>query len=291
MKTPQLPYPKLSRTLGIPSEVWFKREDLHKYGSHKGRSLPLMIDTYRQQGITDFIIASSGNAALAAARYIQTKNKGGSTPPLTLQMLVGAKIDPAKLRLLTQTTDDNITLEQREDPLQTAFKLEQTGPGKWLRQSADELALVGYYELAGELAKIPQLSAIFIPTSSGTTAQGLYEGCRPLKLNPQIHIIQTDYCHPMVEKEEKEKSESSLAKAIVDRVARRKAKVQEAIKNSGGAGWIATDAQISAAMKLVKEQTGLIISPNSALSMVGLQQAIAAGWRWEGAVVCLITGA
>ena len=293
MKTPQLPYPKLSQALGIANEVWLKREDLHHYGSHKGRSIPLMINEYRKQGVTDFVMASSGNAALAASLAIQKFNQSAKGNPLTLTVLVGKNIDPKKLQIL-ETTDNSkqttVTLEQCERPKQRAFQIEKKDQAKWLRQSTDDLALLGYHELAGELAKIPNLSAVFVPTSSGTTAQGLLEGFQKLGLNPQIHIVQTSKCHPMVPAPYSLPLTPSLATAIVDKVAHRKTKILEAVSNSQGAGWIATNDEIAQTIKLMKEKTGLEISANSALALAGLEQAIQAGWKWTGAVVCLVTG-
>ncbi len=298
MKTPQLSFPKLSAALGIANEVWLKREDLHHYGSHKGRSIPTMINEYRKQGVTNFVISSSGNAALAAIMTVQKANQNNGKAPLHLRVLVGEKIDPKKLASLQPTTYNlqptNIKIEQCERPKQTAFQMEKENKAKWLRQSTDDLALVGYQELALELSKIPNLAAVFIPTSSGTTAQGLHEGFQKLGLNPEIHIVQTDGCHPMVAEVESHKvhkvESPSLASAIVDRIAHRKSKILEILKTSHGKGWIATNDEIQKAIQLVKENTGIDISPNSALAVVGLQQAINSGRTWEGSVVCVVTG-
>lgn len=82
----------------------------------------------------------------------------------------------------------------------------------------------------------------------------------------------------------------NLASAIVDNVAHRKNKILEILKTSQGVGWIATNDEIASAIKLVKNKTGIEISPNSALSIVGLTQAIENGLKWEGAVACLVTG-
>ena len=48
MKTPQFPYSKLAQSIGV-SEVYLKREDLDHYGSHKGRSIPVMIEIYEKK--------------------------------------------------------------------------------------------------------------------------------------------------------------------------------------------------------------------------------------------------
>ena len=294
MKTPQLPYPKLSETLGIASDVWLKREDLHHYGSHKGRSVPFMIGEYYKNGIKNFVLSSTGNAALAAVLAAQTHNKNKSKDPISLQIFVGENIDKEKLNKLKKLTDEkNIFLTQTKESKREALKYEKENKGKLLRQSTDNLALLGYHELAEDLAKIENLAAVFIPTSSGTTAQGLYDGFVKLGINPQIHIVQTTSCHPMVTsplQATSYKLQASLATAIADKVAHRKTKVEEAIKNSRGSGWIATNDEICAAIKLIKETAGINISPNSALSVAGLVQAIKSGQTWKGPVVCLITG-
>lgn len=294
MKTPQQNYPELAEALGVP-QLWLKREDMHPYGSHKGRSIPLMIKEYaKQENIQSFVISSSGNAALAAAITVKKHNQNNPDRKLSLQILVGKNIDIQKLHKLTTLTSDEeyISLEQVENPKQTAFQIEKQGKAKFLRQSTDDLALKGYLELAEEINKVPSLQAIFIPTSSGTTAQGLGEAFQTLDKKPQIHIVQTTFCHPIAEsfESEFENTDSSIAGAIVDKIVFRKEKVLETITNSHGSGWVVNDEEIRNAKNLVKEKTNIDISFNSALAVAGLHKAVQKGWKFKGAVVCLITG-
>jgi len=299
MKTIQMPYAELARALGV-KEVYLKREDQHKYGSHKGRSLPLMIKKYfKEDGTTKFVISSSGNAALAAVEAVQAHNRNNPSK-LRLTVFVGQNINPQKMKKMIAIIEDvNIKLEQVENPKQSAFQMDKDGNAKNLRQSTDDSALEGYFELAQELDKIPDLSAIFIPTSSGTTAQALGEAFTKLSQKPQIHIIQTTACCPIAsvispllpeERGARVRREQSLADAIVDHIAHRKEKVVEVIKTSQGSGWIVTDDEIISAIKLIKETCNLAISPNSALSVAGLAKAMQLDWKFDGAVVCLITG-
>jgi len=295
MKTVQMPYAELANALGV-KEVYLKREDQHKYGSHKGRSLPLMVKKYfKEENITDFVISSSGNAALAAVEAVQAHNRNNSSK-LRLTVFVGKNINPQKMKkLLAVIEDPLIKLEQVENPKQSAFQMDKDNRAKNLRQSTDDAALEGYFELAQELDKIPNLSAIFVPTSSGTTAQALGEAFAKLSQKPQIHIVQTTTCHPIAEAFQNINHRSlitdhSLADAIVDHVAHRKNKVVEVIKNSRGSGWIVSDDEIKKAIQLTKESCNLSISPNSALSVAGLAKAVENGWSFDGAVVCLITG-
>lgn len=293
MKTPQQSYPKLAKAVGVP-ELYLKREDLHKYGSHKGRSIPLMIKEYAKQGYASFAVSSSGNAALAAVRATIKHNQNNPKNPITLSVLIGERIRKEKKDILEKEINGNssLTLEQMPRPKQEGMTREKEQKAKYLRQSVDDLALVGYMELAEELNKLPGLSAIFIPTSSGTTAQGLGEAfLSALSEKPEIHIVQTDSCHPMVgEKTFEEHTPPSLADAIVDIVGHRKKVVLDIIKKTNGGRWVADNAALEEAKKIVKETSGIDISYNSALSIAGLRQAVAQGEKFFGPVVCLITG-
>ena len=313
MKTPQKPYPELAKKLGLP-ELWFKREDLHPYGSHKGRSIPLMIKEYAKMGITQFVISSSGNAALAAIIAVQKHNQNNKANS-SLTVFVGKNIDPKKLQhLQKEISSTNIKIEQVENPKQSAFQAEKNSSSadststsslrsepsgsktvqvKNLRQSTDELALRGYIELGEDLAKIPNLQAVFIPTSSGTTAEALGEAFLKMKKNIQIHVVQTTACHPIAEMFDKERAEvqtESIAGAIVDKIAHRKTKVIDAISNTRGSAWIVTNEEIREAVTLIKENTDFVVSYNSALALAGLLRAQKNNWTWNGPVCCLITG-
>ncbi len=296
MHTPQIPYPELQKTLGLPNEVWLKREDKHRYGSHKGRSIPVMIAKYAKDGITTFCISSSGNAAIAATYAVINHNRNNQGSPLALTIFVGQKIDKQKFEIIKKliSKDKNIIVYQVERPKQSAFTMTKKEEIINLRQSTDDLALTGYFTLGEELLRIQNIQAIFIPTSSGTTAQAVGQYVQEQNMPVQIHIVQTTYCHPIINLieniEQKNSTEKSTATAIVDKVAHRKQTVIDLIKQTNGTGWIATNDDIKVAIKLIKKTTQIDISPNSALAVVGLQKAITAGWSWTGPIVCLITG-
>jgi len=307
MVTPLEHYPDLAKALSV-SSLYFKREDLHPYGSHKGRSIPVMIDIYLAQGDTKFALSSSGNAALAAAMYIQEINReiaqSNSKSFIDLGIFVGNHVAPHKLEKLQKYADDHIHILKKERPLQALTQVMNEGV-RSLRQSTDKNALIGYKTLAEELSESftgkskENLGAIFIGTSSGTTAEALAKyflnnkntnaGSKSI---PQIHIIQTSSCHPIVDglNSYDGPAETSIADAITDITGYRKNDLVALIQKTGGAGWFATNEAIESAQELVKKYTGLNISTNSALSIVGVMQEVYAGHQIDGAVVCLICG-
>lgn len=292
MITPQEPQDSLRESLGLPAEtsLFFKREDLHPYGSHKGRSIPIMIDTKIKEGCVHFAISSSGNAALAAGMYAKELNKKNKEK-ITLEILAGKNINPKKLEKLEALTDENILLSLNDRPLQALFMKTLDPAVQSLRQSDNDTALIGYKELAEELSKIKNLKAIFIGTSSGTTAQSLTEYFE--NKNVEIHIIQTASCYPIAHEfrsDYAKTDEKSIADAIVDQTALRKDTLISLLEKTGGSGWIVSNEEIKAAQNIVKRNSNLEISTNSALSVAGLMQAIYTGKEWGGAVVCIICG-
>ncbi len=287
--TPTEKQPELAAAIGF-SQLYFKREDQHPYGSHKGRSIPPMIDQYVTRGDRRFAITGSGNAALAAALHIQKLNKG-ATDAIELEIYTGNHISSHKLAKIKALEDDHIRIFGKERPLQALTEASQNGY-RSLRQSTDDEALAGYGPLAQELAETKDIGAVFIGTSSGTTAQALAAYFSGKKLPIQVHIIQTSSCHPMVDEFETVDApdERSIADAIVDQTAMRKAKLIPLIKKTGGRGWCASNEDIESAIELVKKHSNLDISTNSALSVVGAMQAAYMGYEIEGAIICMICG-
>jgi threonine dehydratase len=290
--TPLEQYQELAKKIG-KNQIYFKREDLHKYQSHKGRSIPVMIKHYYDQNKRKFAISSSGNAGLASALYTNDFNSKNSEK-IELQIYVGNNVNKNKLQKLRQTEDvsgGQIKVLIKERPLIALNQALEEGYTS-LRQSTDDIALIGYDELASEICQTKDIGAIFIGTSSGTTAQALGQYVIDNKYPIQIHIVQTSSCHPIADQFENYDGpeEKSLADAIVAKTTERLPKLVEIIKKTNGYAWTATNQDIEIAKKIVVESTNLSISNNSALSIVGIMQANYRSWPITGKVICLICG-
>lgn len=290
MLTPQQNQPDLARAVGIDS-LFLKREDAHPYGSHKGRSIPVMIDAYVKKGARHFAISSSGNAALAASLYIKELNKKNNAK-VRLEILVGNKIPDKKYKKLIDLADEDVSVMRFERPLQTLTQKTADGSIQSLRQSTDDLALIGYGSLAQELSEIKDLQAVFMPTSSGTTAEALANYFLDKKKSVEVHIVQTTSCHPMALEfvDSIPSEEESTSDAIVDTTARRKDALVPLLQKTNGSGWIATNEEISTARELIATHANIKVSPNGALGVAGLMQAVLAGREWNGSVVCVVGG-
>lgn len=278
---------KLGTKIGLKS-LYLKREDLHPYGSHKGRSIPYMVDFYAKEGVKNFAISSSGNAALAAARHLKNK------PDFFLDIFIGNNAHPDKVTALEVEEDDHIRILVKERPKQSLILAEQDGVTS-LRQSTNDLALVGYHSLAKEIEHLftdEKDGALFIGTSSGTTAQALATYFIEKKLPVQIHIVQTTSCHPLADAFDISDipDEISIADAIVDKTAFRKNVLIPLLQKTGGKGWVVTNEEIDIAQKIVAENTGIELSANGVLGIAGAMQAVIVGHEIQGPVVCIVCG-
>jgi threonine dehydratase len=284
MLTPETPCPSLNSVAGVP--VYVKREDLHPYGSHKGRSIPHMIDKALEKGVTKFVISSSGNAALASAIHINRLANVGVHAHLTI--FIGNKIPEYKQKMLTDRKSAYVEIHQVERPLQEATALSKEGHCL-LRQSTDDTALFGYHSLASEILNTPNLSAVFVATSSGTTAQALHTEFKKHHKNIEIHIVQTTALHPIALPFDDDRQGESVTNAIADQVAHRRTEAQNAVRESNGGGWIVSDEDIREAQNYLKRD-GIDVTENGAISVAGLLRASGKERLFRGSVVCIIGG-
>src|SRR5690606_30435047 len=139
-----------------------------------------------KEGKKDFVISSSGNAALAAIRHIkklndEIKKSGGQKDDfLTLSVLLGTKVNQEKKQIILSEVkdennkrDENIDVTEFERPIQVLFEKVKKDHKESLRQSTDDTALIGYKSLAEEISQIEDVGDIFMGISSGTAIQAI----------------------------------------------------------------------------------------------------------------------
>jgi len=288
--TKQKKYPKLAQKLNLP-EVWIKHEYLNESGSHKIRLLSCLFKKYIPQGEKNFVISSSGNAAIAACCYLRKiKNI-----QINLMVFVPSTMNSKKWKRLklAQNNSPQIKIKKTKKAKQDAFKLSKETGAIFLRGSTEIHAEQAYIGLGKEIGQIPNLQAIFIPTSSGITSLGIFEYFKKINQNVEIHIVQTEKIHPLSQNFDKEfkPKKKSLANAIVDKVAKRKTDVIRAIQESAGWAWVISDKELKEAKKIIEINTDISkISYDSLLSVAGLLKAQKNNWKFNGAVCCLFTG-
>lgn len=248
-----------------------KREDHNPNQSFKDRSLAYQLSWHLSRGKTSFAVSSSGNAAVSAAAYVSQTDSD-------LTIFVSNNINPAKLIRINKWLSPKIRLEKSVKPKSACIKFCSTTGTVNLRGSVDPAAVIGFKTIGYELAEqIPQIDAVFVPASSGTAVVGIAQGLAEMGLKPAINIVQTERVNPLAREFDHDfkNSGSSLADAIVDKVAKRKPQVLEIIKESDGSGYVISDRDLEAARKLTKSVSEF--SYNSLLAIAAINKARAKG--------------
>lgn len=287
----------LANDLGL-NNIFLKREDLNPTGSQKDRGLAFEISAHLQDGVTDFAISSSGNSAISAIKLLKGKNSN-------LHIFLSSSLSEEKIRRLTKTLPniapkilkhqdiefENFKFYFSPKPLSTAFYFSRTKNLVLLRGSTDIYGYEGFKTIAYELKKdVKKFDSIFIPTSSGTTAKGIYEGFKSFNIIIPFHLVQTTKINTLVHKFDNdfESKKCSLAESIVDRIGHRAQEVEEILKNTRGTGWVVSDKEIVEAQEILKKNK-ISTSNESALTIAAIKKAKSKGWNIKNPI-CLFTG-
>ncbi len=284
----------LAKQLNL-QEIYLKREDLNPTGSHKDRGLTFQISAHIQDGQKEFVISSSGNSAISAVHLLKDSKK-------ILHIFLSSKLSVQKItRLVTplknisndifkgkDTEFENFQFYFSDKPLSNAFSFAKKNELTLLRGSTDIYGFEGFKTIVYEIqSQKIDYDSIFIPTSSGTTAKGIYEALEKTK---PLHLIQTTKINTLVHRFDKDYNPSvtSLADSIVDRVGHRAMEIEEIIKNSKGTGWIISDSEILKAQEILKN-LNIQTSNESALTIAGIMKAKKNGWKIKKPL-CIFTG-
>ena len=261
--------------------IFFKREDLNPSGSVKDRGLAYQISALYQQGHKNFVISSSGNAAISAAAYCQLAN-------LKLTVFVSPKIPQNKLKKL-QSYSIEIIPDSR--PISSAARYAKANNAYNLRPSQDALGSIGYQTIAYELAKqLPKPGGIlYAPVSSGATLTGIINGFKIIDENFPMHFwaVQTTAVHPLAgDYDNNYQSEpTSLATGLV---AKTSALYKQIDKHLVG-GWVVSNQQIEYAHKWLTRHN-ITTSYEGAAALAGLFKSLTFKRRIHTPTIILLTG-
>lgn len=234
-----------------------KREDLNPTGSHKDRGVSKQIELHLEQGATGFVISSSGNSAISAASKCFHEN-------IPLTIFIPEKISDHKLERLSTvvgveverglpTKIGKISIIFSAKAISDAFRFSEENDLVNLRGSVDPLAIEGYATIADELIQQNEnITDIFIPSSSGTSAYGIYTGYKRLAEEsditiPRFHICQTEAVHTLVKDLTNDlelESDHSIVDSIVDHVGHRREQIKLMIDETEGRGWVIPDTAV-----------------------------------------------
>ncbi|WKZ28137.1 MAG: pyridoxal-phosphate dependent enzyme [Candidatus Dojkabacteria bacterium] len=258
------------------NDLYLKFEDANPNGSFKDRSLAYQLSYYVQNENKHFTISSSGNAAISAAAY-------ANLAKVKLCIFVSTNISELKLTRLEQHKSEFVEIRKVPKPKSSAIQYARESNAINLRGSVDDVALIGFKTIAYEIAEqLPDADAVFVPCSSATSSVAIAQGFGETNRKVALHVVQTTRICPIVSNfDQVTLTKTSLADAIVDRVAKRKKQVLIEIEKSNGFGWIITDQELLTAEKLIEDTLpNKKISYNSLLAVAAYLKAIKSGYSY-----------
>lgn len=261
-------------------QLHFKREDYNLTGSVKDRGMCFQISALLNNGHKEFVISSSGNAAISAAAYCQLAK-------VKLTIFVSSKINQHKFARLQSYP---FKIIQTKRPVSGAHRYAKQHNAYNLRPSKDSLGMEGYKTIGFELQQqLPKCRSIFFPVSSANTLVGV---CKVYEKNlPSIHAVQTTQTHQLAKFYDKNyiKTESSLANGLVAKSMPRLKQAKAIIDKSKGSGWVVSDQQIEYADKWLKQKQ-IETSYEGAAALAGYFKAKKLNCSLKYPIVIMLTG-
>ncbi|MGH7639975.1 MAG: PLP-dependent lyase/thiolase [Candidatus Dormibacteria bacterium] len=283
--TPLEPAPELARALGV-RELLLKREDRNPTGSHKARSLGLLLSQMVDRGQDQAVISSSGNAGVAAAAY---------AAPSGIRLLTLVSPSTPRVKLERLRAQGGVVVVSRHPVALLHHARERWGLCD-LRGSTNPLAPVAYRGIAAELATRGPVGAVFLFASSGATALGLAQGYEQLSPHPrpELHPVETlpggELTRPWYPGPPEAPSGGPAAGEFGTRRSRLAPAVRRAVRQSGGRGWRVPPGALPELRQLA-ESRGVFTSWEGLAALAAVRQAALGGAvSHPGPWVAVLTG-
>jgi threonine synthase len=269
--TPLIHSPRLSALDGRGCEVYLKYEGLNPTCSFKDRGMTVAISKAVESGAKAVICASTGNTSAAAAAYAA---RAGiecivllPAGKIAMGKLVQAFLYGAKVVAIEGNFDDALRLVREIGDIEKIVIVNSINPHRLQGQKTAS------FEIIEELGDAPDLHILPVGNAGNITAYWMgYREFHTLgRANrlPQMLGFQAAGSAPIFYNRIIEKPDT-IASAI--RIGNPASWEQAcaAIKDSGGAVDIVTDAEILTAQKWLASKEGIFAEPASAASVAGL---------------------
>jgi len=281
-------------------DVWVKDESGNPTGSFKARGLSLAVNRARELGAPGVQLPSAGNAALAAAAYaaaagLPCRVAMPSVTPTTVvtrcrlygaEVLVGGSNLAESARELAEFSDGYWDLSTFKEPYRVEGK-----------------KTMGL-EILEQLSWRPPACIVY-PTGGGTGIVALHKAFQELQSLgiltepfPRLVSVQMSGCAPLVKAHA---SGASRAEPWVDpstkvwglRVPSSVADflILDALRSTGGTAISVEEDAVEAMQRRAARSCGLLVGPEGAAALLGLEKLLAQGWvKGNERVVVLQTG-
>ncbi|NJE49132.1 pyridoxal-phosphate dependent enzyme [Thermococcus sp. 9N3] len=286
-----VPVPAVTPVSGLEINgvrAFFKLDYLQPTGSFKDRGTWVTVSKLLDEGITEVVLDSSGNAALSFALY-------GLANGIRVHAFVSYDTSPSKLLLLPALGAvvhyvDGDRMAVHERAVEFSERSGITYVSHWLNPYFLEGTKTIAFELYEQLG-VPDW--ILAPTGSGTLFLGLWKGFSELKAMgeidrlPRLVAVQASGYENLCERSA---VKNTLAEGIAIPEPPRLDEMRKALKETGGLCVSVDELETMGALSWLKRH-GFLVEPTSAVVLSALWKLIETGLVEKGELVVLpLTG-
>ncbi|MYF21558.1 MAG: pyridoxal-phosphate dependent enzyme [Chloroflexi bacterium] len=264
-----------ARRLGVE----LKLEFLSPTGSFKDRGAATLISAAWSGGATAFVEDSSGNAGASLAAY-------GAAAQMSAEVFVPADAPQVKQAQITAVGGRLHPIDGDREAVAAAaaqYAREQGIP--YLSHNRSPYFSEGMKPAAEEIAEHGLPDAIVLPVGNGSLLIGLHRGFQELvrlgriERMPRLYAIQAMHVSPLVSalrKHEPREPSPTVADGIAVSQPPRLAQMLAAVRESGGAAAVVSEAEITSAWTTIARR-GLYVEPTSAVPLAALRRLVERG--------------
>lgn len=287
--TPLVRLDKLAKEFGVEA-LAAKLEFCSPTGSFKDRGSAVLVSAAKEEGVSEFVEDSSGNAGASMAAY--AARAGMQAHIFTPSSAAQGKLDQirvfgAELHLIDgprqAATDAAMEFAEREGIPYLSHAL-----SPWFAEGVK--AMVAEIRDAGFAA-----TDIVAPAGNGALLIGSYAGSTDDN-RPRIHCVQSEAVQPLlraISNEDWDASESrpTVASGISVSLPPRANQAARSVLDSGGTGVAVPDEAMLAWRDRLASEVGIFCEVTSAAAFAGLEELVRTGAIGEEArVVVVVTG-
>lgn len=276
--------------------IFVKDERYMPTNSFKDRQAALSVTAMKQAGVTECVLASTGNAGVAYAAY--TARAG-----IKLWLFLTSLVPPEKMREVALYGAQVIKVSGTYDETKAVASRFATSKGIQVDQGAKTIpAKESMKTIAFEIAEqlglaINQQKGTWVApdwyvqsVSGGIGPIGVWKGFTELyqmglidKI-PRLALIQASGCAPMAKafEADKREAEAVIPRTLVHVLATGDPGfaynlLYDAVKSNGGIITSVEDGQTFSAMRQLAEKAGMSVEPATAVAFAGLEKLIQQG--------------
>lgn len=302
-RTPLIEATSCARELGL-ERLWLKCEFTNPSGSYKDRPISIAVSRAVELGARGLILASSGNAASAAAAYAARAGLPAivlvpeHTAPEKVSQAVAYGAQVVRIR---GTFSDAYAVALQLAKRDGYVNLSTTFQNPYAVEGDKIIA----YEIQDELGTdLPD--HVWVPVGAGPMLVGIANGYRDMRHlrraagTPRLMAVQAAGCSPIVRAftagttiVEPEPRPNTIAQGIADGLVGYPGDGTHTLRtvvSSGGVCLAVTDEDILTAQRTLATRVGVYVEPTAAAAYAGLARACAEGTVRGGTAVVILSG-